>query len=255
MFPLLLFSIYTMADINVKENLHVNAGYRYGQMYPEADSIGEWWYGDNRVSLVDGGFRFTLDKKNKRLLVVNISKKTYVEIPIPFKAAAHLDEGAVKKRELVEIFGTVKRTGEKKKIAQKECELIIIVEKMRYLSETLTYHNQDYYDRDKKAMVTTDVPFDWRLKKDLFRNLRTFFKHRDDFLMELEKIDGCEYSSENVLYFRGMKLLFSIKVVQIQEQKAPEGIYGIPTGFEKSESLTFSELRLIREVMYPGSTF
>jgi hypothetical protein len=250
MFCAFLLSFPITADICIKENVHIPPVYRYGVVGPEQNLITQWWLNDLQAALEIENLRIVLDKKAQQVLVINLARKTYVQMPLPLTTSAHLDENASQVLKFYKIEGTIEKTGKKEKIQKKECRLVVINEKICNMSNQPTYHNKCFYDREQRAMVTTDVSFNWQLKNELPHTLRLFFNPREDYLKQLRQLKGYVYASKNTIYTRGATISYSVKCTEIRKSEAPTGIYGIPAGFKKVQVLTLNEIFQIVKLIY-----
>ena len=113
----ILLSLQVTGDIYVKENVHFDKKYFVGNMRHARDYVNEWWFGDQRVSVISAGFRITLDKKKGRMIVVNLTKKTYVEMSLPLDPMMFMDEEGIEEVKFNSITGTLeKKPGKSPKI-------------------------------------------------------------------------------------------------------------------------------------------
>lgn len=248
-FPFLLSSHIT-ADTYVKENVHFDGKYFLGSIELERDYINEWWFGNRRVSVISRNFRVTLDKKNQRMIVVNLTQQTYVEISLTLNPLIYVDEEGNQRLKFYRITGTLEKTPGKKQIREKTCDMYVLNEKICSDEDILTYENKCFFDLERKAAVTADVPFDWRLKLELSEMLRIFFNPKRSYLNQLRKMNGYVYASQNILYLRAGKLTYSTKTVEISEKEAPADIYNSPGGIHKNKTLSFAELNLLMRLLY-----
>lgn len=245
-----LFSFCTAAEVHVKEKLHYDSTYLYGRATEGGDLTIQWWFSDRQVAADIVAFRIVLDKKAQHILVINNRQKTYIQIPLPLKPAAHLDKEASRTLAAYKIEGKVKKQEKKKKIHQKECQLYVIDEKTCDLGDTPTYENKCFYDREQKVWMTTDITFNWQLKNELIQTLRLFFNPRESYLTDFKGLKGWGYAAKYTMFMRAAKFTYSAETVEISEKEAPKGTFAIPADFKKKQVFKFAEIRQILAQLY-----
>lgn len=256
-FLIIFFFISTVvhADIYVKGILHIDGGYRYGHNVPDMDVVQEWWFGENKVTFISTGWRFdyfirtdwcfTLDRERERIIVANLSEKWFLEVPLPMNLLSHVDQSLAGMLNLFQINGRVEKTGEKKTINQKVCDVYEV-------SEWIIRGDDDrYYDRERTVMITSDVPFDWQIVNELYQWIRSFPKLQKSYISELNKLKGFILAENNVLSALGYQVKWSFRVLEIDDKKAPRNIYDIPKDFKKKEKFTPRDLLDMVGVLYP----
>ena len=248
----LLVSIEIHAEVYVKGILHINGGYRYGHDVPDMDVVYEWWFGKNKVTLIITGWgldfvntdwRFTLNKERQHIFAANLSEKSIVEIPLPMNLLSHVDQPYAEWLNIFQIYGTVKKTGEKKTVIQKKCDVYEV-------SEWIIQGEDRFYERDRTVLATSDVPFDWQIVNELYQWIRSFFNPQQSYLSELEKMEGFIMSENDDLFELGSHVSWSFKVLEISQKDAPENIYGIPRDFQKKEKFSVMDLINMRGMLY-----
>lgn len=250
-----LISMGIQADVYIKGILHVDGGYRYGHNVPEMDVVNEWWIGENKVTFISTGWRyhffirtdwrFTLDREGERIIVANLSEKWFVEVPLPMNLLSHVDQSLAGMLDLFQINGRVEKTGEKKTINQKACDVYEV-------SEWIIQGGDDrYYERKRTVMATSDVPFNWQIVNELYQWIRSFPTVQKSYLSELNKLKGFVLAENNVLSALGYQVKWSFRVLEIDDRKAEENIYGIPKDFKKKEKFTQRDLLDMVGVIYP----
>lgn len=252
---ILLFFItfLAFADVYVKGVLHVDGGYRYGHIVPEINAVNQWWFGKDKVTFITTGWqlefmgtdwRFTLDKEKKRILVINLKNKTFVEISIQKNPLSYVEPSLVKILADFKFDGTVKKSGENKNFLKKTCEVFQV-------NEWLMEVDLRFYERERTILVTPDVPFNWKLFDELFHWIRSFFNPSPAYVSELKKINGFIMKSDEIFMPRGGRLGWNFQVLEISRNKAPENIYGIPKNYKPQEKFSRSDLGSMRTILYP----
>jgi hypothetical protein len=97
-----------------------------------------------------------------------------------------------------------------------------------------------------KMYTTTDVPFDYKnYMKNFYSTLvKTQMMGIDEAsIAELGKIDGFVIAQELTGDMMGAKIRQQSEVVEVAEKPAPAGIYSVPDGYTKKDTLTIEELQ------------
>lgn len=247
------FSIGIQADVYVKGILHIDGGYRYGYNVPDIDVVNEWWFGKDKVTFRSTGwcldsfntdFRFTLDKEKRRIIVVNLSQKSFVEVPLPMNLLSHIDQSIAERLNEYQINGTIKKTGEKQIVYQKVCDVYSVTER-------INRDDDHFYERDRTVKATCDIPFDWQMINELYQWIRSFFYPQKSYLSELENIKGFILEENNVFFELAGQVTWSFKVLEISQIKASPYIYDVPKDYKKKQKFTMLDLIYIRLIMYP----
>lgn len=241
------------ADVYVKGVLHVDGGYRYGHMVPEINAINEWWFGKDKVTFITTGWqlefmgtdwRFTLDKEKKRILVINLKKKTFVEVSLEKAPLSNVDPSTVKVLADFSFNGTVEKQGEKKNFLKNTCD---VYQAREWLMEV----DLRFYERVRTIFVNPDVPFNWQLFNELFQWIRFFFNPDPAYISQLRKINGFIMKADEIFMPRGGRLAWDFQVLEMNHNKAPENIYGIPKNYKPQEKLSLRDLRSMITIVYP----
>ena len=251
----LTIPIAARADVYVKGIRHSETRYHHGNMQPAYDVVHEWWFGEDRVTFIRHGFRnlqgyliepalrITLDKKNKLILVVNLSEAWVCEVPWSMELTACIDSSLAEGLKNYQLDGQVDKTDDKKTILQKTCDV-------HRVSEWMMYGGERFYERKRTVMVTRDFPFDWQILDALYDWIRHFFNPQPSYHSALDEIDGFVMASEDVRQSRGADVRCTFQVLEISHLPAPKGIYDAPPDLTKKETLSGGDLRSIRGMIY-----
>lgn len=252
---ILLVSTTLRADVYMKTIYHFEDRYHHGSYQAGYDLVYEWWIGDEKITLIRqeyrnyedallaSAMRITLDKKQQRMIIVNNSDSSYFEFKLPMNLPSILDSALLEAIKNYQINGTVQETGEKKTIDQKLCHVYHAI-------EAIFYGNEQFYDRERKLMVTQDVPFNWQLVDELFQWMRSFYNPTSAYLTDLNKVEGFIYAAEDIRYSRGSKLNSSWKTLEIIQKDPPKNIYEIPHDFTRLEKLNRDYIIELRGIIY-----
>lgn len=243
-FLMLVFLCITgYAAVYVKGNHHFDSYYSYGTVHPESDQVNQWWFDKGKVSFITPDWRLTLDKQEKRIIVVNRREKNYTEIPLPVKRSFHLDQSLIGILKDYQLGGTITAAGEKETINGKVCDSYKV-------SEWIIYQKERFYDRERTIRITDDVPFDWRLLEELHQWVRSYFNPQKSYLSHLKKLQGFVLASQEVQINNGKEIKWNFRVVEISSKQAPDDTFVIPKDYKKKDKLSREDIINIRGTVY-----
>lgn len=226
---LVILTGFITAEYYIKQNTHTDAYNMMGRDYPTKDIISETWLGDEKFAMVSENTTTILDTVNKVVFVINHQDKTYVEMPLPFKIENYLGEQAKQARMMMQsMTATVTPSGETRQIEKWDCKGYNVKMSMGGMMEM-----------DMKIWATLDVPF----KLDTIKKLRNISMELsgtmggEDLIREFDKIDGFQVASEIEVKVMGQSIKTTTKVIEINEKPAPAGVYQVPEGYQKSDTL------------------
>lgn len=257
LFGIFSYGVFLQAEVYVKGILHIDGGYRYGHNVPNIDAVNEWWFAKDKVTFIttgwhleamDTNWRFTFDKEKKRILVINLDKKTFIDVSLEKTPISYIDPSVEKVLADFRFYGTVKKQEEKKNFLEKTCEVYQV-------NEWLMEVDLRFYERARTLYVTRDVPFNWQLFNELFQWIRSFFNPHPTYVSQLQKIEGFIVKSEEAFLPRGGRLEWDFKVLEISQKKAPGNIYGIPANYKALEKFSLRDMRTMIRVVYPWPIF
>ena len=114
----ILITMVVQADVYVKGILHIDGGYRLGHIVPEINAVNEWWFDRDKVTFISTGWqleimntdwRFTLDKEKKRILVINLTNATFVDVSLQKNQVSYLDPSYIEVLSDLRFNGTVEK--------------------------------------------------------------------------------------------------------------------------------------------------
>jgi hypothetical protein len=94
-----------------------------------------------------------------------------------------------------------------------------------------------------KIWATTEVPFDWKLFSKMYANVSKMQFMDDAAIAEITKINGYQVASEMSMDMMGSKLNVTSQVEEITQKPAPAGIYAVPAGYTKKDTLSLQDMR------------
>jgi hypothetical protein len=230
-FLVLAVAVLLAADVYIKSNVHTDAFAMMGKTQPAKDEITEQWIGNNQLANITGNKIMIMDMNKNMMIIVNPKEKSYVETSLP------LDMSKLVPKEMAPMMGMMKMTvkvtanGQTKKINQWNCSGYDVDMNMMMMPMKM------------KVWATTDVPFDWKLFAKMYANVSKISFMDDAAIAELMKINGYQVSSEMTMNVMGADMKVTTQVVEITKKDAPAGIYAVPPGFSKKDSLSMQDLQ------------
>jgi hypothetical protein len=237
------FSISVYSAVYVKGIHHFYSYYSYGVIHPEADLVNEWWFDKDKVSFITPDWQLTLDKQAQRILVMNRAEKTYTEIPLPLTISSHLEPSLLEGLQAYQMDGTIKATGKKETIDRKVCDVYEV-------SEGIIFQKGRFYDRDRRIFITTEVPFDWQLFKEMEQWIRTYFNPEESYAKSINQLSGFVLASQDIQISKGVKIQWRFQVTEISDKETPLHTFSIPEGFKKKDILSRDEIIGLRGTLY-----
>ena len=64
---IVLFTLTIQSDVYLKGTLHVEGSYRWGQIVPENNAVYEWWFSNDKVTMIITGWRLQFLNTDRRL--------------------------------------------------------------------------------------------------------------------------------------------------------------------------------------------
>jgi hypothetical protein len=94
-----------------------------------------------------------------------------------------------------------------------------------------------------KVWATSEVPFDWKAYTKMYANLAKMQFMDDASIAEFNKINGYQIASEMTMNMMGSDMKVTTTVTEITKKEPPAGLYSVPAGFAKKESLSMEDMR------------
>jgi len=229
---------FIAADIHLKITYHGDSYYYGGTTTPAVDESREQWIGEKKLAVISGNRVTVVDLEKNRLLFINHALKIYAETALPLNFKTILDERFAAQLENYPWKGTIKATGETKKIGNRNCKA--------YLMENwIDTPEGKYNEREVNVWMTTDFPppFDAKVFSQLYGHYLKFGNYQDDFIAVLKGVPGYPVLFESTNFGKGFSWKARTEVVSVSEEKAPPGIYSIPADYKKKEKLNPPDLQ------------
>jgi hypothetical protein len=227
----LALAFLLQADVYIKTNVHTDAFAMMGQNQPAKDEVMEQWMGNNQMVNKTGDKLMIMDMNKNLMFIVNPKDKSYVETPLPLDMSKLMGKEAASMLSMMKVTVKVTPNGQTKKIDKWNCVGYDIDMNMMMMPMKL------------KVWATTEVPFDWKMFSKMYANVSKMSFMDDAAIAELMKVKGYQVASEMSMDMMGAKMKVTSQVVEIAQKPAPAGIYAVPAGFTKKDTLSMGDLR------------
>jgi hypothetical protein len=250
----ILAAVVLRAEVYVRGVHHIPGGYRYGRNVPRLAIFNEWWIGKDKAAFSSSGWAYeysgntdwqlVLDKARGRMIIVNLSEKAYWEIALNAPLAAFVDAAALRWLSQFKVYGQTSSTGGRASVLGKYCREIEI-------AEWIISNDEDrFYDRRRKSLVTADIPFNWKLAREVFLWAASLFNPQEAYVAEMEKLGGFVLASDEETSEGGSIVTWSFKVDEMDVRRPPRGIFDPPVGFKKLEKLDVKALLGLKSIIF-----
>ncbi len=241
---IILFTVFSTADIYVKRVKETEAYEMMGQKKPGTAEIEEIWMTKDKFASDGKVLKLIIDYKKKNIKILVKPKKVYFEIPMNFTAETIEKHFPPK---VVQILKSIKlknvKTGldmKKVKIGNWDCfktviEMEIVIPALNLIPKMKIV-----------TWMTKNAPFNYleykRGMSDFFEGFFTEFIKPDEKtsaqFKKLENIDGFEVGTDVEVTFFGSTMKSTMRAIDVKNRKAPDGVYSIPEGYKKMDIFT-----------------
>ena len=228
---ILAIALLLPADVYIKTNVHTDAFAMMGQNQPAKDEVMEQWVGNNQLANMTGDNIMIMDMNKNLMFIVNLKDKTYVQTTLPLDMTKLVPKEAASMMAMMKVTVKVTPNGQTKKIGKWNCSGYDMDMNMAMMQMKMT------------VWATTDVPFDWKLFSKMYANVSKMQFMDDAAIAEINKISGYQVASEMNMDMMGSKLKVTSQVVEITQKSAPAGIYAVPVGYTKKDTLSLEDMR------------
>lgn len=231
----LALGAFLHADIYIRTKTHADAMSVMGQDQPAKDSVTEQWMAEDKVATNMENQSIILDLKANKMFIVNHGEKTYVETDLPLDIVKILPPQAAQMMGgMMKATVTVAPNGQTKQIGAWKCSGYDIAISMMMMTMKQT------------VWAASDVGFDLTtfMAKAYGNVLKAQYMFFDDAaLAEMKKIKGIPILTETILEMMGTQNHRSSEVVEISKKASPPGVYAVPAGYAKTDTLSMKDLQ------------
>jgi hypothetical protein len=229
-FLVLAISILLTADVYIKSNVHTDAFTMMGKNQPAKDEITEQWIGNNQLANITGDKIMIMDMNKNVMFIINPKDKSYVETSLPLDMSKLVPKEMAPMLSMMKVTVKVTPNGQTQKINKWNCSGYDLDMNMTMMQMKM------------KVWATIDVPFDWKAFAKMYTNVFKMSFMDDAAISEMMKINGCQVFSEMTMNVMGANMKVTTQVAEISKKDAPAGVYAVPSGFTKKDSLSLQDL-------------
>jgi uncharacterized protein DUF4412 len=209
-------------DLVVKKEKHSDAMKMPGMEQPASDTTETLWIGAGRMRSEEGDKVTIVRADLKKLYMLDMTAKTYTPIDLPFDMKKYMPAEMAPMME--QMMGQVKVTvtpgTETQKIQDWNTTKYVVTTSMgRGGSST------------QEMWVTKDVTLDFAAFHELYGAMLSASTFGGGTMEEMKKIDGFAVLTTRTQKMMGSEVKSSEKVVSIETQEPPAGLYELPAGF------------------------
>lgn len=222
------------ADLYIKSKMHMDAIAVMGQNRPASDTVLEQWMGPDAFASVAGDTTTLIDFKANKLYIINNAAKTYVEAALPLDMVKLLPPEAAQMAGMMKATVTVMPNGQTKTVGAWPCQGYDVTIAMMMMKISIVMWAT-------KSLGAEMKPYMDRAYTTLLKTQNAFFD--DAALKEYQKIDGFPVASETTMDMMGQAIKSTMEVVEVSKKAAPAGVYTLPAGYKKNDTLSMQDLQ------------
>jgi hypothetical protein len=231
LFTTLFMLILTVhGDICIVEKTHTDAYYYGGVPTPASDTTSKTWISKDKMAYMTPNRQVIIDTQKSLITIVNLRDKSYVQTHLPIDMSKIVPEQLLSMLKNYLTQGTVKATGEKKKIKQWSCQGYDI----KVAAPT---------PMEIKVWATTDVPLDWGKYNNVLNNIRKLGNYSPEYIEALKNMKGVGIETDVTVFLQGSTIKSVSKVTEISSKTPPEDTYLIPADCKKKDQLSLQDIR------------
>ena len=228
---LLAIAVFLSADVYIKSNVHTDAFTMMGKNQPAKDEVMDQWIGNNLMTNISGDKVMILDMNKNLMFIVNPKEKSYIETTLPLDMSKLIPKEMAPMMAMMKMTVKVAPNGKTQKVGTWNCTGYDVDMSMSMMQMKM------------KVWATTEVPFDWKAFSKMYANVAKMQFMDDSSIAEFMKINGYQILSEMTMNVMGADMKVTTQVAEITKKAAPAGVYSVPAGFTKKDSLSLQDLR------------
>ncbi len=228
----LAFGAVLRADIYIKSNVHTDPMSMMGQNQPARDNVQEVWMGKDMIATITSASIVLLDFKNNKMDMIMPASKTYVETALPLDFSKLLPPQVAQMMSSMKSSVTITPNGQTKQIGQWKCKgYDAAISMMMMTGKQILW-------------ATTDVPFDPKVYMEkAYGTLLKTQMFDETAVKEYAKVEGFVVASEMTMQAMGSTIHTTTQVAEIAKKTPPAGVYAVPAGFQKTDTLSMQDLQ------------
>lgn len=239
----LLLASAALADIRVIGALRFEPNPQWGRKATDLALAREWWFGRNVMALLTEEWRYVFDKNRGRILVINVKDKYVVASPMTADARDLVEPGFLDALGHTQVNGTITKSPNRRTALGKDCPGTVV-------SEWIISDDRHVFDRDRTIFASPDVPFDWRMNRDLTMWMVMFFNPQMGYFGGLRSIEGFPLVETDVFTRKGQAMNYGTEVTEMWDVTPAPDFYEIPAGFSRKDKLSQRDVLAMRQLLY-----
>jgi hypothetical protein len=201
-------------------------------------SMEESWYTSNQATLAERNLTFILDREIGRFTIINPHRRSYVETALPVERTSVLSTEVRQFLEGRKTEGQLELLGKTKEILGRVCDGFRLI-------TWDAYGNEQSNRRENMVWVSSNAPFDVELFNEAIVGVRRLISTNEEFLQQemRERMKGLQLGIETETYRFPWKKRYVMRMVELAPKIPPAGIFSVPKGFTRHQTLEMEDLR------------
>jgi len=228
---LLALAVPGQADTFIKQVNKTDAVEMMGQKQPAKSDTNTTWYSSDKACMIDAEGNTIIYRADKGVMyMIDHNKKSYAELPLTWLSdTVDKDENPEMSEQMKMMSGmmkfnvTVTPTEESKKIKDWDAT--------KYIVEI----DMGMGKLKSDIWATPDLEIDVSAYMAMSNAVMSMFDGFDEGIKEMRKIEGMPVLSTSEVMMMGTAMKSSTELLEFAEKDAPDGIYDIPEGYEKTD--------------------
>ena len=247
------FAALLYADVRVRMVYHFPDRYHHGSVQPGYTLEQTLWVGENRLAWIHPEYinyegdqiespaRLCWDMAQQKIIFINENDSSATFLAMNDDRSIFLSEAAREFLDNLRVTRSCTQTDSTDTVLNTVCTI------MR-MQEINSYGGERFYDRERLAAVSTEVPFEWSLYTDMQNWVYAIFLPSGT-LQECQT-RGFLLASRDTRYSQGQSIISDYTTAAIDTLPAPAGIYDIPAETNKKEKLDRSDILILRRMIF-----
>jgi hypothetical protein len=231
LFCLLMLVASGQADTFMKQVNNTDAVEMMGQKQPARSDTSTAWYTTDKACMIDSKGNTVVYRADEGVMyLIDHNKKTYAEVPLTWlsDAAAEAKDSAAAETAgpmggMMKFEVSVTPTEETKQIKDWDTRKYTIEVDMGVGKVTTD------------TWTTSDIEIDASAFMAMNNAQMAIFEDFAEGMEQMTKVEGVPVSSSTEVMMMGSKMTSSTELLEVADKEAPDGIYDVPEGYEKTD--------------------
>ncbi len=228
---LLALAVSAQADTFIKQVSSTDAVEMMGQKQPARSDTSTAWYTEEKACMIGADGNSTLYRADKgAIYIIDHGDKSYAEVPLNWLRDAMEEAEESEMSEQIKMMSammkfkvTVTPTEETKTIGDWEATKYDVAIDM------------GMGQMKQETWADPDLNIDFSAYMAMGNAIMTQFNGFEESLEEMKKIKGMPVLTSTEVMMMGTAMKSSVALLEFADKDAPEGIYDIPEGYEKTD--------------------